>query len=344
MDTVLLQSTFARLLQVTLGPNHRLRDIRCLDENHGVYFGLTRSPSHVYAVARNLDVDERVPDPGKPSNNVFQCSWPWRQDQLRFWAIPNTRGVHQIRFHDGLLWLVNCRHPELIAWDPARGQVVGQLSLAALVPVALQHEPPPEVPVDRYHFNSLFFRGRRLLVLAHNWGYGSFVLELEYRGATALFRAPQVIRVQPKLGLQSHDVYQEDNELYVLDSYNGRLLGSSGLSHQIGPVYEERHCFARGLAVSREFFYVGHGTFSSRAQRVTGPTQITIIDRRRMETVAVVDVGPYGNPCDLLLASEPDWSDLAAVPPSDAINNRRPVRSWYAAGAFLGRAFARRGR
>jgi hypothetical protein len=314
MNRVLLQSTFTCLLQVTLDQEHRLLDVRRLADRHGVYFGLTRHQNHVFAVARNLDVNERVPDPARPSNNIVRLSWPWRDDDQCFWSIPDTRGVHQIRFHDGLLWLMNCRHPELIALDPERGTRAGQLALAALVPPELRHEPPPEVPMDCYHFNSLYFSGDRLLVLAHNWGYGSFVLELAYAGPAALFHDPRVVGVYPDLGLQSHDVYAEDGSIYVLDSGNGRLLASSGMARAIGPAYQERHCFARGLAVGQDFLYAGHGTFSTRANRVNGPTQITVLDRRSLATVAVVDVGPYGNPCDLLLMSEPDLSDLATPP------------------------------
>ena len=317
-NTVLLQSTFTCLLEITLGPDHRLLDVRPLDNRHGVYFGLTRHQNEVYAVARNLDVHNRVPDPDMASHNLMRFPWPCAAERPRFWSVPGTTGVHQIRFHDGLVWLVNCRHPELLAFDPESGTVAGTVPLAELVPEALRREPPRVQPLDRYHFNALYFAGGRLFVLAYNHGRDSFALELDYPGPAELFRQPQLLRAHTGLGLCGHDIYCEGDQLIVLDSGNGRLLATNDTTHPIGPPYAQRHCFARGLAASREFFYVGHGTFSSSAQRVSGLTQITVIDRHRMETAAVIDVGPYGNPCDLLLMSEPDWSDLAGPPPIQA--------------------------
>ncbi len=148
---------------------------------------------------------------------------------------------------------------------------------------------------------------------------------MEYRDADNLFRSPQVCAVHTGLGCQSHDVYPEDGLLYVLSSWDGRLLASNGASHQLG--LDSSNCFARGLAVNRDFFYAGHSTFASRENRLRGMTQITIIDRARWQTAAVIDVGPYGNPCDLLLMSEPDWSDEASFP---AASMRPVVAGMYA--------------
>jgi hypothetical protein len=324
VNTVLLQSTFTCLLEITLDAHHRLVDVRRLDENRGVYYGLTRRHDEVFVVARNVSVDDRIPDPTFPSNNLLSFTWPWRND-VRSWSVPDTRGVHQARWHDGLVWLASCRDPELVAFDPLRGRVVGELALAELVPPELRHEAPAEHPMDRYHFNSLCFSADRLFVLAHNWHYGSFALELEYRGADSLFRSPRVCCVHTGLGCQSHDVYLEGGLLYVLSSLDGRLLASNGATHQLG--LDSSNCFARGLAVNGAFLYAGHSIFASRENRLTGMTQITIIDRARGQTAAVVDVGPYGNPCDLLLMSEPDWSDEASFP---ATSGRPVVAGWRA--------------
>jgi hypothetical protein len=178
---------------------------------------------------------------------------------------------------------------------------------------------------DPYHFNSLYFARQRLFVLAHNWWYGSFVLELAYAGAESFFREPRLIRAHSGLGNQSHDIYADRQSLYILDSGNARLLSSDGSSVILGPAQEGSHCFPRGLAVSRRFFYAGHGTFGTREERSTGPTQITVIDRKNLHIEAVLHIGPYGNPCDLLLVSEVDWSDTAKPMP-------RPGASWSPVG------------
>lgn len=299
---VLLQSTFTCLLEVTLSADLRLEQVRKIDEGHGVYFGLSRMRDRVYAVARNTDVNGQAVDPNYPPSTLISIP------ERKHWAIPDTRGLHQIRCHDGLVWLMSCRDPELVAFDPKRSSVIGAISLTPLVPRELQHPIPPEHPTDRYHFNSLYFTEDRLYVLAHNWGHGSFALELDYPGLDEFLRRPRVIRTHTGLGNHAHDIYVERNRLHVLDSGNGRLLIADE-QERPASTKDQKQSFARGLAVNGEHFFIGHGSFAKREDRVTGPTQISVLDRQTLDVLAVVDVGSFGNPCDLLIVSERDWSD-----------------------------------
>jgi hypothetical protein len=295
-DTVLWQSTFTGLLEITLGPDGRLGGVRPIDRGRGIYFGLTRAGDRVFVAARNTGPDGQTVDPARPTNTIVEVP------SNRHWALEGTRGAHQIRWHDGLIWVMNCRSPELVALDPATGTVVGGLDLGSLVPEPLRHPAPAEHPTDAYHFNSLDFAGDRLFVLAHNWGYGSFVLEL-----ADVFARPRVCDVRTGLGTQAHDVFAVGDRLYVLDSGGGRLIVSDGrgtpieLAGGLG--------FARGLAASRDFFFIGHGMVGRREDRVTSPTYLTVLGRRTFAVVSTVEVGPFGNPCDLLLMSEPDETD-----------------------------------
>jgi len=299
---ILLQSTFTCLLEVTLSPDHRLENVRKINEGHGVYFGLSRDRDQVFAVARNTDVNGQIVDPANPVSTVISIG------EGKHWTIPDTRGLHQIRCHEGLIWLMNCRDPELVVFDPARGSVIGSVSLAPLVPKDLQHPIPPEHPTDRYHFNSLYFTDHRLYVLAHNWGYGSFALELDFPGLDEFLRRPRVKHIHTGLGNQAHDIFVESSRLHVLDSGNGRLL-IAGEDPSSPCTKDRKQSFARGLAVNADHFFIGHGSFAKREDRVTGPTQISVLDRKSLKVLAVVDIGPFGNPCDLLIVSERDWSD-----------------------------------
>jgi len=303
---VLLQSTFTCLLEVTLSADFRLEKVRKIDGGHGVYFGLSRDREKIFAVARNTDVNGHIVDANYPTSTLITVH------SGKHWAIPETRGLHQIRCHDGLVWLMNCRDPELVVFDPERGSVIGTLSLAPLVPAELQHPIPQEHPTDRYHFNSLFFMGGRLFLLAHNWGYGSFALEMEYPGLDEFLARPRVVQTHTDLGNQAHDIYVEDNRLHVLDSGNGRLL-IAGKDSSSSNTEQQKQSFARGLAVNANHFFIGHGSFAKREDRVTGPTQISVIDRGTLELLSVVDVGPFGNPCDLMIMSERDWSDETGI-------------------------------
>ena len=299
-DIVLWQSTFTGLLEVTLGPDGRLRDVRPVDRGRGIYFGLTRGGDRAFVAARNTGPDGQTVDPTRPTNTIVEFP------SGRSWAVDGIRGAHQIRWRDGLVWVMNCRSPELVALDPSIGAVIGTADLGALVPDHLRHPAPAEHPTDAYHFNSLDFAGDRLFVLAHNWGYGSFALELEYHDPADPVAMPRVCGVHTGLGTQAHDIFADGGRLYVLDSGGGRLIEAGGLqtvSRAAGLG------FARGLAANRDYFFIGHGTVGRREDRVTSPTCLTVLDRRTSAIVSRVEVGPYGNPCDLLLMSEPDWTD-----------------------------------
>jgi hypothetical protein len=301
MTTTLLLSTFTSLLRLTFDPPHQLQDVTKLHEGWGIYFGLTAGRDQVFAVARNLNINKQVQDPRQPTNNILTFPQPAPIKEGWSWTVPGTSDLHQIRYHDRLLWVVNGRRPELLAVDPLTRTTVGQVPLAELVPVELRHDAPANHPDDYYHFNSLHFCEDRLFVLAHNWDHGSFVLELRYPDPDLFFGRPQLIQVHTNLGLQSHDVFSDGRSLYVLDSAHGCLLTNDGRTCPVG-LTELRGGYLRGLAVTDAYFYIGQGSFSdARIDRLMGMSWISVVDRQTLKVVSVLEVGPYGNTCDLLL-------------------------------------------
>lgn len=301
MKITLLLSTFTSLLRVTLDERHQLQEVVPWHTGWGIYFGLTADRNRIFAVARNLDINKRKQDPARTTNNILEFPGPDAAVPDSVWTVAGTSDLHQIRYHDHLLWLVNGRRPELLAMDPATRTTIGQVPLADLVPSELRHAAPTNHPDDYFHFNSLFFRDDRLFVLAHNWDQGSFVLELSYHDADSLFRAPCVVRTHTNLGLQSHDIFHDGQALYVLDSAHGRLVTNDGRACAVG-LTELRGGYLRGLAVTESFIYIGQGSFSdARIDRLMGMSWISVVDRKILKVVAVIEVGPYGNTCDLLL-------------------------------------------
>jgi hypothetical protein len=302
-----------------------LADVEVLEEGHGVYYGLTADRDRAWVVSRNLDPLHAVRAPGRPTNALQEFS----RSGCRFvgpaWNLPEFEDLHQIRFHDGLLWLVNGRSPELLAVDPDRRCLVGGVPLARLVPFLFQHEAPAHRPDDIFHFNSLHFSGGRLWVLAHNWHLGSFALELDYPGARSLLARPRLLTFYAGLGEQSHDIFWDRHCLYVLDSGRGRVLvrGAPPV-----PVGAPGRPFLRGLAVSRGHLFVGYGLHSEeRTARSAGPTRLAVLDRDTLALLADVEIGRFGNSCALLLLDPPDECDRSPL--------RRPS-VWQRCREFLG--------
>jgi FkbM family methyltransferase len=252
-------------------------------------------------------------------------TWPSMAKPELWSLIEFANDLHQIRWRDGLLWGVSGRCPELWAADPARRERVGAVSLSDLVPDSLRHAAPPARPDDRYHFNSLHFHGNRLWVLAHNWDHGSFAMELEYRDSFALLRRPRVLRVLPNLGNASHDVFPESNRVWVLDGEGGRLLGSDKQAIPITDPAGEIRLFPRGLAVGRDVLVVASGENNAdRSIRMLGRTFLSVVDRRTLQMLTTIELGPYSNSCDLLLVSESDATDAPA--PTLVTSLHRPPR------------------
>lgn len=301
MTTTFLLSTLTSLLRFTLDFRLRVTAVERLHQGHGIYFGLTRGGNHVFAVARNLDIHKNIQDPAEAINNILVFPWPWRGERWQSFTIPGTTDLHQVRFHDGLLWLVNGRHPELLAIAPGSRAVVGQVPLARLVPPDLEHEPPADHAEDCYHFNSLHFASDRLFVLAHNWDRGSFVMEFAYEDAPSFLQRPELLRVHRGLGAQSHNILTDGSTLYVLDSAHGRLVTSDGRACDLSGASDQRS-YLRGLAVNHRFLFVAHGYYSDdRAGRLCCPCFVSVLERETLRVVEQLEVGPHGNPCELLL-------------------------------------------
>jgi hypothetical protein len=317
----LLVTTFRAVLRVELDERPAPTAVELIESTHGIYFGLARSGGATYVVARNRDPDGRVPDPSLGVNNIKVFRGEVRAcgsesagggasgggnggGAAETWTHPEFLDLHQIRHRDGLLWVLSCRPPELLAVDPAARRVVGGVRLCDLVPPELRREAPPQHPTDRYHFNSLHFSGDRLWVLAHNWNEGSFALGLRYTSPARLLESPEAVAVRTGLGRMSHDLFAEGDVLYTLDSGGGRLLASDGRTAPVTPPGSEPH-FPRGLAVTDRHFIVASGAWSSeREHRNTGETWLTILDRDTLERRAQFGIGPFGNSCEVCVIDD----------------------------------------
>jgi hypothetical protein len=307
---VCLLSTFQELLRVTLDEQLRLCDVRRLDSGRGIYFGLTRGEDEVFVVARNLDIHKRPLNPGLPTNCVLSLDPDGEGPCRDPWTVPEFADLHQVRYRDGLLWVVNGRCPELLAVDPVARRCVAGLSLADLVPAELHHEIPPQYPGDRYHFNSLHFGRRSLWVLAHNWDWGSFALELDYPSPSAFFRKPRVLRVVKELGRQAHDLLVEGDRLHALDGDGNRLVTAGPTGPLAGVVLPGPNHFPRGLGAGEHYFFVAGGANAvDRQGRETSASHLTVLDRRSREVVTTLELGPFGDTCGVLLLSERDATD-----------------------------------
>lgn len=347
MKTHFLLSTYTTLLGVTLNQHLRLDSVRSLERGHGIYFGLTRRKDEVWYVARNLDSRRNILDRAAPTNMIktrsvdehAQC--PGRM----ITSFTEKADLHQIRINQDLLYVLTGTPPELRIIDARDGSNQGGIFLSSIVPGKYQHSAPIGRGEDRFHFNSIHFSEKSIYVLAHNWDFGSFVIELDIQCLYQNAAHPHLQSFHYPTGWRSHDVFVENKTLYVLTAEGGaKLLCTDGRAASIESyslnagshvaiwvnrvlktmlseavayrVLGERRgaLFPRGLAADEECFYVAFGEMSRRrARRLYGRTGMAVIDRKSLALMSLVDIGEFGNSADLLLTSHVDLTDENAV-------------------------------
>ena len=334
----LLITTYTCLLHVRLAPEPSHPDVDVLEREHGVYFGLTRETGgDVFCVARNMDVLQRPRHPDLPTNTIRQLSIPPHgipDDSHHCLSFSGSVDLHQIRHFGGSIWATAGCEPELLVVNLESGQLQAGVPLQQFVPADLQHTAPEAHPGDRYHFNSIHFGRDRLFLLAHNWGYGSFVLEFHFPGTEEFLQNPTLSAVYRNVGFEAHDVFSDGNSIVVLDSLNGmvRRLSRSAIIRQFGestckigrslesindrcPSSVSARCnsgqmFLRGLAADDNCYFVGHSGFAkSRENRSDNWTYLSIVDRRTLGLNCTLRLGQFGDTSDVLLLDRPDLTD-----------------------------------
>lgn len=302
-------TTFQAIVQLEINLEKKAVQQKVIEQDLGVYFGLTQCDGRILVVARNLDAEGRVKEPSRKTNAI--CSLKNADDAISSVLTHENFGdLHQIRAIKGLLCVLIDEGSRLAFFDRASWQLVSSIDLEEFVPSYLRHEAPPERPTDPYHFNSLTFCGNRAFVLAHNWGYGSFVLELELEWGARRPTLAKLVAVHESLGHEAHNAIYDGGTLHVLDSYHGILIMRSRSERRIALSKGPDSIFPRGMALSRDYIIVCYGVRSEeRIGRERSASRLCVLDRRTDEILLDVAFGNWGNPCDIVVTSTKDIGD-----------------------------------
>ncbi|MEO0429858.1 MAG: hypothetical protein AAF160_20735 [Pseudomonadota bacterium] len=298
----LLVSCFERLLSVMITRDGGLGRVRVLHEGMGVYFGLTTRGRAVFAAERNLDVVGQRRVEGAPVNAVRKYA-PGRFGGLRRSDValthPGFSDLHQVAEDAGALFLTSATPPWLWRYCLAT-HAVTSVPVGDAVPAELARAPDDNP--DLYHFNAIGLRGLSLFLMAHNWGHGSFALELD---RAAAHRGQAVRRaVHTDLGEHNHDVLPDDTGFWTIDSRFGTLVraGRDGSRHRYPLESPQGRIFPRGLARLRSGrLALGYGLWSSeRAVRAETPSFLRIFDPSTGTFGPELPLGDHGNTCAVM--------------------------------------------
>lgn len=207
--------------------------------------------------------------------------------------------VHQLGYHNGVVWAVS----------PWTNSVIGVSPTAHVHPVELsllEHELRSYITADacenddRYHFNSLLWTGPYLFVAAHAFGAGSFVSR--YDAETFGLQC-----VKRDLGDSIHGLARYKGELFWLSSGTGEVRSTNGYALTLS-----RRGYARGFAMTGDYFIVAVSEFLSRDERWGGDSWIQVIHHRQKCLVKEVHLRDTGSVNDLRLLDAYDYAHQIA--------------------------------
>jgi len=136
------------------------------------------------------------------------------------------------------------------------------------------------------HFNSVYLKNDRLYVLAHRFTKNSRVLEFSYPDCTLLNQYD----LQKRSGL--HNIWVDDaGNIITCHSDAGELIEVK--SNEI--LWATNACnYSRGLAVTEDSMIIGDSEVTVRENRKNSLSVLWIIDRKTLNTLDCLTLGPYG--------------------------------------------------
>lgn len=220
-----------------------------LHRGGGLYYGLASNGSEIMVGARSRMVSsDKLPADEKGAILFFDKNFSLSSArQPSEFAL---RDIHDITWNDGCLW-VTCSYDNMIAiWDGSRWEQWYPLGKADVE------------PWDRNHFNTFFFEGDFVWLVAHNKG-PSEMLQFNIRS--------RELESRTSLGLQAHNLWRENGNLYTCSSGEGAIVGTDGFRVETGG-------FPRGVAFGNGLRCVGVSELAERKARDLTTARIAVFD------------------------------------------------------------------
>jgi hypothetical protein len=149
------------------------------------------------------------------------------------------------------------------------------------------------------HFNSLDYRNGRLYVLAHNFGKGSFIEEIDWPALQPVRR----INVE---ATELHNLWvREDGLILSCSSMRGSLIELT--SNKILWSSHDYNCITRGLACMKDALFVGVSQHAPAEDRRFCHGGIWILDPETWQSRDYIGLGRIGAVHDVRILDEPDF-------------------------------------
>ena len=240
----------------------------------GVHYGITWDHEYIYASYN------------PPHDHITEIEvYDSHLKYLHTLPLPDLKGVHQIHWYDGMLYITNTAHNRIDMWDGVRVSSLDYTDSASLEPYQLR--------VDSLHINSIWTDGVHWYICEHGYKLPPAKIRVFDMDLNQVHLIELDYAVHDDLN--AHNVYLENDCIYTcrhrrigIRNYEGTLIRS------VFPHGEDEATFLlRGLARTAEHFYVGESTYAPRDLRGEGDSDILILDGDLclLDTIFLKDAG-----------------------------------------------------
>ena len=173
--------------------------------------------------------------------------------------------THQLAYHADRVWAVSPWTNSLIGLspnatlDPLEFDLFDQIMKPYLFRQAFERD-------DMQHVNSLLWTQDRLFVAAHNHGRPSFIIQYNTDSMRAEF-------IEFNAGVNIHGLAMRNGELFWISTKTREIRSNRGRR-----VYLQRDGYARGFALTQDYFIVAISETLSRDKRCGGDSWIQLLD------------------------------------------------------------------
>ena len=250
---------------------------RKIDIGKGKYFGISWNESLLYVtVGVRLAKGE---EHGKKVNRILCFDKNFNLKTELFNLGYDIIDIHQILLKDGVLWIVNTGKNRIDKFN------LKTKKIKSWYPIRYKRN------VDINHFNSILIKEKFLYIVAHNRKKPSLVLVYKY--------PRKRLKKKIILGKQAHNIYIDGDEIYVCDS-----LGTGNVISNRGNIFHIGKNYVRGLACSKNKFFVGVSKKAPRNERQIGDCQIYEFNRETKELNKIYKLEGAGNIYDIRILDE----------------------------------------
>lgn len=274
LDTLLI-STNRKLLLYCDGR------VFTIHEGYGGYAGMTWCNDYIYVMA----LKERY----GPESYGLVFDHGFRLVRSVF--LPGISGPHQCIYRAGEVFIANCDHNCVSAWD--RWDKVRTVWSTGVTKI-------PEDKSTDAHINSIWYDDKRFYICEHRHGPSK----------VRMFNFDWKEEGEWDIGNEIHNVFVDGDKVYVCNSARESILVRDLASGKDSSIYFAdkldwmsmpverfiRHSYTRGLARGEKYMYIGCSAITLRGDRDKGQCVVAIFDDNLnyLDKIILDDTGGLG--------------------------------------------------